>query len=95
MKSIIKKALGAAHNVYAKTRDMISRHTTEMHILGTGSAVIEGCLHIAEYDEEKIRLATKSGGICFFGQQLRLRFLDSEAIEISGKIGRIEFCSAD
>ena len=87
MKKLIKKALAE----FAKTRDTISKHITELHILGNKSAVIEGCLHIAEYDEENIRLTTKSNDISFYGQQLRLRFLDTEAVEISGKIGRVEF----
>jgi|GEM_PF-2593454 YabP family. len=87
MKKLIKKALAEI----GKTRDTISKHVTELHMLGNKSAVIEGCMHIAEYDEENIRLVTKSNDICFYGQQLRLQFLDAESVEISGKIGRVEF----
>ena len=62
-----------------------------MQVLGNREIVLEGCKGILEYDDNVIRVWTKTMEISFWGNQLTLKCLNTDNIIIEGNLERIEF----
>ena len=67
--------------------------TGEVHLDFSGSrqAIIEGCCGILQYDDELIRLNTRSGELRFRGSALQMGSLSKEGAVISGRLLSLEF----
>ena len=63
----------------------------QMQVLGNREIVLEGCKGILEYDDNVIRVGTKTMEISFWGNQLTLKCLNTDTIIIEGNLERIEF----
>ena len=52
---------------------------------------ISGIVAVREYSSEKITLATHGGSVSFFGDRLSMSAFTNQAVELFGKVKRIEF----
>ena len=52
---------------------------------------VEGCQSIEEYDENMIRINVSKMLISFFGRDMQIRCLTSDALVITGFVTGIEF----
>lgn len=51
---------------------------------------IENFKSIAEYDNDRLKLLTRTGFITVYGKNLEIKYYDTEEIAISGRLERIE-----
>ncbi|MGN0171998.1 MAG: YabP/YqfC family sporulation protein [Acutalibacteraceae bacterium] len=64
-----------------------------MEFSGNRQVIIEGCCGILQYEEELIRLHTRSGELRFCGSALKMGCLSEDGAVISGRILSMEFLS--
>ena len=62
-------------------------------LVGDREIVIENFISIVEYGDEVIRLKTQCGEFTIEGKNLEARSMDSEHIQIKGKIQALSFGS--
>ena len=60
-------------------------------LIGNREIVIENFISIVEYGNEVIRLKTQCGELILEGEDLEARSMDSEQIQINGKIYGVSF----
>ena len=60
-------------------------------LIGNREIVIENFISIVEYGNEVIRLKTQCGELILEGEDLEARSMDSEQIQINGKIHGLSF----
>lgn len=60
-------------------------------VRGKRSVSVEHHRGILEYSEQCVRIAVKRGAVCVFGRELTVRQMSERAIELCGKIERIEW----
>ena len=60
---------------------------------GSRQVIIEGCCGILQYEEELIRLDTRSGELRFRGSALKMGCLNEDGAVISGRLLSMEFLS--
>lgn len=60
-------------------------------LVGDREIVIENFMNIIEYGNEVIRLKTQCGELILEGENLEARSMDSEQIQINGKIYGVSF----
>ena len=62
-----------------------------VEINGRREAVVEGCVGVLEYGEDRIRLNMGKGSIVFVGRRLNIRSFERDHAEIEGFFTNIEF----
>lgn len=73
--------------------DGVLGHSTHIEMTDDRRAFLDGCCDILEYEDDRVRVATAGGAVRFLGQGLRLNFLTSDSIQITGKLLSVEFLS--
>ena len=63
----------------------------EIELTGNRLASVNGCRGILEYTDTAVRINTQSMILCFNGNNLRIKFLSENTIEIAGVISKLEF----
>ena len=59
-------------------------------VVGKTDMHIENFKSIVEYDNDRLKLLTRTGFITIYGNNLEIKYYDAEEIAISGRIERIE-----
>lgn len=59
---------------------------------GNREAIIDGCIGILEYDEDRIALNLGSIGIRFCGTDMRIVSFETQRTVICGCFATVEFC---
>lgn len=62
-----------------------------LEVYGNRRIFIEGHCHIRAYDEDRIRLETPCGLLCFRGRELRLSEFEKGGAVLTGRLLSIEF----
>ncbi len=62
-----------------------------MELSGNRRVVVEGCRRILQYDEDRIRLDTVEGAVCFEGEALRVNCLSGGSAVVTGCIVTVGF----
>ncbi len=62
-----------------------------MEFTGNRRIVVEGCLRILQYDEDRIRLHTVEGDVTFDGETLSVNCLMNGSAVVSGHIVTVSF----
>ncbi len=89
----------------SKQREALSRHlerslhlpdgllstAPRMELSGNRRVLIEGCLGIETYDEDRICLRTTVGTVRFLGRELCMHRLDPACAVIAGRLLAVEF----
>ena len=70
-------------------RDIIEG-TSLITVVGKTDIHIENFKSIAEYDNDRLKLLTRTGFITVYGKNLEIKYYDTEEIAISGRLERIE-----
>ncbi|MBQ9414733.1 MAG: YabP/YqfC family sporulation protein [Clostridia bacterium] len=67
--------------------------TGDVHLdmAGNRRVIVEGCCDVLQYDEDVIRLRTRSGELRFRGSELCMGSLNKEGALISGRLLSVEF----
>ena len=71
--------------------EALDRIGSQLTVMSTREAVIEGKIGILEYGSERIRISTGRGSVAFCGVGLRLRCFNREFAVVTGKLNCIEF----
>ncbi len=59
-------------------------------LLGSGRALVENHLGVADVGRNMIRLSTRQGILAFYGEKLRLQDVRIGALSVQGQIERVE-----
>ncbi len=70
--------------------DDVAENTVRVILLGSGHALVENYLGVADVARGSIRLTTRTGILSFHGQELKLTDVRTGALSVRGIIEQIE-----
>ena len=65
---------------------------THIEMYSNQKFILDGCVGIADYQNDYIKLKLKKGHITLMGVKFLITAFENENIVINGKINSIEFC---